>query len=43
LKGCCDQRLLDGVLRGGKVMETAGNGAEHLWHEFAQQVLGTDV
>ena len=37
------QCLLNGILGGGKVAETADDRAEHLRREFAQQMLGTGV
>jgi len=39
----CHQCLLNGILGGGEVMETADDRAEYLRHEFAQQMLGTGV
>jgi hypothetical protein len=43
LHGRRDQCLLNGVLGGGEVTETADDRAEHLRREFAQQMLGTGV
>ena len=37
----CHQRLLNGILGGSEVMETADDRAEHLRRGFAQQMLGT--
>ena len=43
LNSCRDQRLLNGVLGSGEIMETADYRAEHLRRQFAQQALGTGV
>ena len=38
LHRCGDQRFLNGILCGGKITVTSGNGAEHLRRKLAQQV-----
>src|SRR6266700_802372 len=38
-----DQRLLDGILGVGEVMEAANDHPKHLWRKFAQQMLGTGI
>jgi len=43
LHGGSDQGLLNGVLSGGEVMETAHDRTEHLRREIAQQVLGNSI
>ncbi len=37
------QRFLNRVLRRGEVAEASHDCAEHLWRQFAQQVLGCEV
>src|SRR5712692_2639371 len=43
LQDRCHQRLLNGILGGREIMETADHRAEHLRSEFAQQTLGSDL